>query len=112
MKPIIIDPSLYCQFEDEEFVRINGSNVDDRLRAGTDESQTHSDATLGRFGTTENQQAPLTLAGMHITESENMYHIDQDSCMRNIEQIPSDAEFRKLCSMRKKLAWLKTQDSI
>ena len=35
--PTIIDPFLYCQFEDDHLVGINGSYVDDLLRAGTDE---------------------------------------------------------------------------
>ena len=46
MTSTIIDPSLYCQFEDDKLVGINGSYVDDLPRAGKDEWQTHSDATL------------------------------------------------------------------
>ena len=44
----IIYPSLYCQFEDNQLVGINGSCVDDLLRAERDEWQTHSDAALER----------------------------------------------------------------
>ena len=105
MTPIIIDPSLYCQFEDDQIVGINGSYVDDLLQAGTNEQQTHADATFERFETTGNQQAPFTFAGMHITESDNIYHIDLDFYMSKIEQIPSDAEFSTFASMRMKLAW-------
>ena len=36
----------------------------------------------------------LTFAVFHFTESENMYHIDQDFYMSNIEQIPADVELR------------------
>ena len=43
---------------------------------------------------------------MYITDNEGMFHIDYDIKMREIEQIPSDAEFGKLASMRMKLAWL------
>ena len=43
---------------------------------------------------------------MHITESDNMYHIDQDLYMNKIEQIPSNAEFSKFASMKMKLVWL------
>ena len=84
MTPTIIDPSLYCQFEDDQLFGINGSYVDDLLRAGADEWQTHSDATLERFETTRNQQASFIFAEMHITESGNMYHIDQDFYMNKI----------------------------
>ena len=99
MTPTIVDPSLYCQFEDDRFVGINGAYVDDLLRAGMNEWQTHSDATLEQFETTGNQQAPFTFAGMHITEFDNIYHIDQDFYMSKIEQIPSDSELSKFSSM-------------
>ena len=52
--------------------------VDELLRVGSDERQTHSDAMLERFETGGSKYAPFALAGMHITESENMYHVDQD----------------------------------
>ena len=39
-----------------------------------------------------NQQTPFTFAGMHMTESDNRYHIDQDFNMSKIEQIPSKAD--------------------
>ena len=77
MTHTIIDPFASCQFEDGQIVRING-----------------------------NQKKPFTFAGMHITESDNMYHIDSDFHMSKIEQIPSETEFSKFASMRMKLAWL------
>ena len=106
MIPTIIDPSLYCQSEDNRLMRIKGSYVDDLLRAGTNEWQIHSDATLERFEKSGNQQAPFTFAVMHITESENTYHIDQDFYMDKMEQIPSYTEFSKFTSTRMKLSWL------
>ena len=99
MTPTIIYPSLYCQFEDNQLVGINGSYVDGLPRPGTDEWQTHSDATLERFETSGNKKAPFTFAGMHITDSENMHLIDKDLYMSKIEQIPSDAKFSKFTSM-------------
>ena len=44
--------------------------------------------------TTGNQQALFNCAGMHITKSDNTYHIDQDFYISKIEQ------------MRIRLAWL------
>ena len=42
-----------------------------------------------------------------------MFHIDQDFHINKIEQIPSDAVFRKFISMRMKLAWIaKTRPNI
>ena len=35
MIPTIVDSSLYCQYEDDQLVGINGSYVDGLFRAGT-----------------------------------------------------------------------------
>ena len=78
MTTTIIDPSLYCQFEDEQLVGINGGYVDNFPRAETDEWQTHSHATLERLENNREQQAPCTFAGMNITEYDNMYCFNQD----------------------------------
>ena len=43
---------------------------------------------------------------MHTTESDKIYHVDQDFYRRRIEQIPSEAESSKFIYMRKKLAWI------
>ena len=106
MTHTMIDPSLHCQLGDGQHVGINGNYVDDLLRVGTDNCKIHSNATLERSETTGNQQEPFSFALMHINESDNVYHIDQDLHMNKIEQIPSDAEFSKFPSMRMKLAWL------
>ena len=68
----IINPSLYCQFEDDQLVGMYENFVDDFLRAGADEWKTHSNATLERFEPTGNQQISFTFSGIHITESDNM----------------------------------------
>ena len=59
--------SLYCQFEYGQLVGINGSYVDNFLRAGTSGWKTHSNATLEKLETFGNKQAPFTFAEMHIT---------------------------------------------
>ena len=46
MDPTIIDPSLYCQFEDYNHVGIIGSYVNGLLLAGTDKWKTKLDTTL------------------------------------------------------------------
>ena len=43
-------------------------------------------------------KAPSIFVGMHITETGDMYHIDQDFYMNKIEQNPSDVEFNKFAS--------------
>ena len=102
----IFDPCLYSHFEDYQLAEINGSYVDDFLRAGTNEWKWNSYATLERFETTGNQQPPFTFAEMHITKFDSMYHINQDFDMSKIEPLSYDAEFSKSASMRMKLAWL------
>ena len=85
---------------------IDASYAEDLLRAGKNEWKTHSDAILELFETTGNQQATFTFALIHITESGNMYHIDQNFNKSKIAQILSDAEFSKFASMRMKFDWL------
>ena len=68
--------------------------------------QIHSNAILERFETTENQQLPFRFALMHIIDFNDVYTIDQDSHMSKIEQIPFEAEFSMLVSMRMKLVRL------
>ena len=99
----IIDPFLYSQLEEDQLVGINESYVDDLLLAGTDNWKILSNDTFKWFEATENQQTRFTFAKMHIIESENLYHIDQDFYVSKIEQIPSDAEFSQFASMRMKL---------
>ena len=78
MIPIIIDASLYCQFEDDRLVIINGSYIEDLFRAGAHERKTHSDATPERLETTANQQEPLNFSRMYVSEPDSMYNFDQD----------------------------------
>ena len=78
MTPTIIDPSLYCKFEGNQLVDFNDSYVDDLPRAGTEEWKTQAGETLERFETTGNEQPSFNFAGMHITQVEDMLHIDQD----------------------------------
>ena len=49
MTPTIVDPSLYCHFEEEKLVGINGNYFDDPLGAGAHDWKTHSDVTLEQF---------------------------------------------------------------
>ena len=72
----LIDQSYFYHFEDKKLVKIIWSFVDSLIRAGTYEWKAHSDDTLKRFETTEIKLSPLKFAGIHITESESMYHIN------------------------------------
>ena len=54
------DPSLYCKFENDQIIGINGSCVDDIPRTGINERRSQADATPERFATTGNGQPPFT----------------------------------------------------
>ena len=82
---------------------INGSYVDDLLQGGADEWRTHSDATLERFETFRSQKEQFTFSGLDITESDIMYHINQDFCMSKIGPIPYNSDLGKFASVTLKL---------
>ena len=77
MTPTIINPSLYYCFEDDQLVGMIESCIDDLVIAETSEWLSHSDATLGRLEANVNLRAPFTFAGMHITQSDNIYQLGQ-----------------------------------
>ena len=68
--------SLHCRFEDDQPIVIDGSFVNDLLRAETEEWQTGSNAAIERFEKTGNELLPFTFAGIHITEVEDALHSD------------------------------------
>ena len=104
MTPTIIDLPLYCQFEAYQLVWINGSYDDYLIRVGTDIWQTNSDSSHERFEKTGSYQTSFILSEMHVAQSDNMSHIDQDFFMSKTEQIPSDTEFSKFVSMKMRFA--------
>ena len=67
MNPTIINPSLYCLFEDDKSIGINVGYVDDFLQAGKNVWQTQSDVTLRRFETDRNQKTLFTFTGMYLS---------------------------------------------
>ena len=75
MTQTIIDPSLYCKFEENELVGLNVGYVDDLPRAGADECYS-TDESLEIFETTGREELPLIFYGMRITDNEDMFHIN------------------------------------
>ena len=68
MTRAIFDLSLYCLFKEDHIIGINGSYIDDVLRAGINEWLSQADATLDRFMTTGNEPPLFTFAGMQIRD--------------------------------------------
>ena len=89
----IIDPSLYCRFENNQIIGINISYADDVLRTGANKWMSQADSTLERFETTGDDQPPFIFAGLNITEKQDMLNIDQDFYLNKIEQTSHEAEF-------------------
>ena len=59
-----------------------------------------ADVALERMATTVNDQPSLTIAGMHITEKQDMLNIDHDFYLNKIEQTPYEADLNTTSSMR------------
>ena len=92
MASTIFDPFLSDQFKDEQLIGNNGIYVDDPLQEATYESETHSDATLERFKTIGNQQAPYTLSGVHITGSDTVSRRCCISVIRTLDLLTRSKE--------------------
>ena len=74
------DPSLYFSFREGKLIGINGSNVDDLLRAGGNDFRNICNKTHERFETSGDETAPLTFAGFNIEPKRDVpFTIDQSS---------------------------------
>ena len=104
MIPAVTDPSLYRKPENDQLIVIDGSYVDDLIRAKNDQWEHLSHPTLESFETTGNEQPPFTFAVMRVAEARNMIIIHQDIYMKKIEQILNDADFMKFASIHMRLA--------
>ena len=101
----IIDPCLYFLFRSGNLVGINGSYVDDLLRAGSDEFKSIVDRTLPRFETSGNDELPVIFASIHIKYSpDHTYTIDQLSYVEKLVHLRESVTFKKFSSMRMRLA--------
>ena len=64
--PTKSDPSLPFSFSDEGLIGINGSYLDDLIRAGARKFRKASQVTHMRFETSGDEELPLTFAGLYI----------------------------------------------
>ena len=94
-------------FSSDEFIGVDGSYVDDLLRAGDNHFRSIVDKTLHRFYTGGNEMAPTTSAGIHISRTTDYtYTNDQLSYVNGLTQLRSDATFKELSFIRMRLAWI------
>ena len=88
-------------------IGLNGTYVDDLLRAGTNEFRQLCQKTHRRFETKGDEELPQIFAGFNIARSEQSgYTVDQQFYYKRLEELSPEATFSDFASMRKKLAWL------
>ena len=88
--PIKSDPSLYFSFLRGELVGINGSNVDDLLRAGIEEFRSVSQKTHQHFESSGEDTIPFTFAGFNVSKSKNeSFSMDQTLYFKKLRCLES-----------------------
>ena len=105
MIPTPIDICFFFMFRSDELIRLNGSYVDDLLRAGNDHFKSILSRILERFETSRNEDVPTTFAGIHIQcFPDHTYSIDQLSYVHKLMQLREDATFKDISYMSMRLA--------
>ena len=95
---------LYFSFRQGVLNGINGSYVDDVLRARTQEFRDLCKVTHRRFKTSDDDEL-LTFSGFNISKiGEEGLAIDQTFYLKNLEQLQLDATYEDFRSMRMKVA--------
>ena len=105
--PTKADPSLYLAHDNDTLIGLNGSYVDDLLRAGTPTFRKTCSETLKRFETSGDEHPPFTFAGFNIAKRTDVpYAIDQLFYLKKLEELDQSSSFNDFRSMRMRLAWL------
>lgn len=95
LKPTVTDPSLYFSFSDENLIGINGSYVDDLLRAGRSEFKSLCNRTHERIKRSVNDSPPFTFAGYNIEKQTDVpYAIDQTFYIPKLEELDNKTSFQ------------------
>ena len=101
------DPSLYLCICKGQLIGINGSYVEDLLRAGTGKFRSKCELTHRKFETSGNEVPPFTFAGFRISPNDdNSFTIDQNFYLPKLEELGHSIEFSTFRSMRMNVAWL------
>ena len=107
LEPTKVDPSLYFSFRLGELVGINGTYVDDLLRAGDNGFHKKCAQTHERFETSGDESLTLIFAGSALTrEPDGSITISQSPYRKQLEFLDKSSTFSDFRSMRMKLAWL------
>ena len=106
MVPTVTDASLYFSFRRGELIGMNGSYVDDLLRAGTQQFKELCQKTHNSFETSGDDNLPLTFAGLTVSNKhEGFLTTDQTFYLQKLKCIESST-FANFVSMPMRFAWL------
>ena len=102
-----VDPSLYFSFRLGELVGINGTYVEDLLRAGDVEFRRKCQVTHEKYEISGDESVPLVFAGFTLSRnSDGSFSIDQNQYRKQLEYLDKSSTFSEFRSMRMKLGWL------
>ena len=100
-----VDSSLYFCFRFGELAGINGTYVDDLLRAGDHEFRKKCTKTHKVFETSGDDPTPLTFSGFNVcVNDDGSLSIDQNFYRKQLECLDSASTFPDFRSMGMKLA--------
>ncbi len=102
MIPTNSDPSSYFSFRNGELVELNGSYVEDHIRAGDTQFREECSATHRRLEATGDESPSFTFAGFNIRKlADALYEIDQTFYLKKLEDIHyTSTTFSDFRSMR------------
>ena len=107
LQPKKTDPSSYYLFNKGNLVGINGTYVNDLLRAGNAQFRLKCELTHKRFETSVDAEIPMTFAGFHVTRPKHYpFSIDQNLYVTKLEELDPWTDFPIFRSLRMRLAWL------
>ena len=85
---------------------MNGSYVDDLIRAGGNKLFELAKRTHNKFDTIGDEEPTMKFAGLEISKpTETSYAIEQTFNLKNLEPLATDAKWAEFSSKRMQLAW-------
>ena len=108
MIPTKIDSVLYLRFDQNKcIIGMNGSYVDDLLRARNSKFNKLCEITHQKFETTPDEDPPFLFVGLELRQlPDDSFTLYQSSYLEKIKILSDDDTWSLFASRRMKLAWL------
>ena len=108
MIPARVDPVYYLCFDpNKRLIGMNGSYVDDLLRAGNSKLKKLCQITQRKSETTPGEELPFSLAELELRQlPDDSYTLDQSFYLEKIKILSDDGPWSVFASRRMMLAWL------